>query len=86
MGGELLEFVLAVDEYKRINNRPFPSWSEVFEIIQYLGYRKMAAKGQHIDRPAPGDADAPDAEAPEADAPDDDQADQEDFDRDDAPD
>jgi hypothetical protein len=52
MGGELLEFVMAVDEYKRMNSRPFPSWSEVFEIIQYLGYRKVAGKGDHIDRPS----------------------------------
>ncbi|MBI4581834.1 MAG: hypothetical protein HY718_19210 [Planctomycetes bacterium] len=52
MGGELLEFVLAIDEYKRVNNRPFPSWSEVFEVIQYLGYRKVADRGDHIDRPA----------------------------------
>lgn len=37
----LYEFVAAVDEYKRINERPFPSWSEVFEIIHYLGYRKV---------------------------------------------
>lgn len=53
MTDELLEFVLAVDEYKRTNKRPFPSWSEVFEIVRYLGYRKVAAKAQHIDRPAP---------------------------------
>jgi hypothetical protein len=52
MGGELLEFVMAIDEYKRVNNRPFPSWSEVFEVIHYLGYRKTADRGEHIDRPA----------------------------------
>ena len=46
--GELLEFIMAVDEYKRINERPFPSWSEVFEIIQYLGYRKVAPQAAHI--------------------------------------
>ncbi len=46
--GELLEFIMAIDEYKRINERPFPSWSEVFEIIQYLGYRKVAEKAVHI--------------------------------------
>jgi len=56
MGGELLEFVMAIDDYKRMNNRPFPSWSEVFEVIQYLGYRKTAAQGEHIDRPAGGEA------------------------------
>ena len=52
MTDELLEFVMAIDEYKRLNNRPFPTWSEVFEVIRYLGYRKTAAKGDHIDRPA----------------------------------
>lgn len=46
--GELLEFVMAIDEYKRINDRPFPSWSEVFEIIHYLGYRKVASVAHHI--------------------------------------
>jgi len=52
MGGELLEFVMAIDDYKRMNNRPFPSWSEVFEVIQYLGYRKTATRGEHIARPS----------------------------------
>ena len=46
--GELLEFIMAIDEYKRINERPFPSWSEVFEIIQYLGYRKVSERAEHI--------------------------------------
>ena len=46
--GELLDFIQAIDEYKRINQRPFPSWSEVFEIIQYLGYRKVASIATHI--------------------------------------
>lgn len=54
MSEELLEFVLACDEYKRVNNRPFPSWSEVYEVIRYLGYRKVTDRGEHIDRPAEG--------------------------------
>lgn len=48
MGGELLEFIKAVEEYKRVNGRPFPSWSEVYELILYLGYRKVADKSDHI--------------------------------------
>lgn len=48
ISGELLEFVMAIDEYKKINERPFPSWSEVFEIIHYLGYRKVAGRATHI--------------------------------------
>ena len=50
---DLFEFVMAMDEYKRVNNKPFPSWSEVFEVIKYLGYRQVAERGQHIDKPAP---------------------------------
>lgn len=48
ISGELLEFIMAIDEYKRINERPFPTWSEVFEIIQYLGYRRVAPQAEHI--------------------------------------
>jgi len=50
---EQFEFVMAMDEYKRANKRPFPSWTEVLEVIKYLGYRKVAEVGQHVDRPAP---------------------------------
>ena len=46
------EFVMAIDEYKRLNKRPFPSWTEVLEVLQYLGYRKVADVGEHVDRPA----------------------------------
>jgi len=46
--GELLEFIMAIDEYKRVNERPFPTWSEVFEIVQYLGYRKVVPRATHI--------------------------------------
>jgi hypothetical protein len=34
---------MAVDTYKRLNSRPFPSWTEVLEIVKQLGYRKVAA-------------------------------------------
>lgn len=46
--GELLDFIMAIDEYKRVNERPFPSWTEVFEIVQFLGYRKVAPRAKHI--------------------------------------
>jgi hypothetical protein len=48
LSGELLDFIMAIDEYKQINEKPFPSWSEVFEIIQYLGYRRVAEVADHI--------------------------------------
>jgi len=50
MSGELLEFIMAIDEYKRINDRPFPAWSEIFEIIHYLGYRRVADRAEHINQ------------------------------------
>ena len=50
MNEELLEFVMAIDDYKRVNERPFPSWSEIFELIHHLGYRKTAERGEHINK------------------------------------
>lgn len=48
MSGELLEFIMTIDDYKRINEKPFPTWSEIFEIIHYLGYRRVADQAKHI--------------------------------------
>lgn len=35
-----VEFMMAVDRYKRENRRPFPTWSEIFAVFVGLGYRK----------------------------------------------
>ena len=35
-------FMRAMDQYKRANRRPFPTWSEVLEVLYSLGYRKVA--------------------------------------------
>jgi hypothetical protein len=35
-------FMKAIDQYKRDNRRPFPTWSEVLEVLYALGYRKVA--------------------------------------------
>lgn len=58
ISGELLEFVMAIDEYKRVNERPFPSWTEVFEIIQYLGYRKVESRAEHVNFPRTSEDDS----------------------------
>jgi len=34
-------FMKAMDQYKRDNRRPFPTWSEVLEVLFSLGYRKV---------------------------------------------
>jgi len=40
MSSEQFLFVTAIDAFKRVNNRPFPTWTEVLEVIRKLGYRK----------------------------------------------
>ncbi len=40
MPPEVLEFIQAIDEYKRIHRRPFPTWSEVLEVLKTLGYSR----------------------------------------------
>jgi hypothetical protein len=42
MSDEQFEFLMSIDEYKRRNARPFPTWTEVLEVIKALGYRKVA--------------------------------------------
>ena len=39
---EELDFMQAMDEYKRDFCRPFPTWSEVLEVFKAMGYRKVA--------------------------------------------
>jgi hypothetical protein len=39
---EEILFMKAMDQYKRDNRRPFPTWSEVLEVLTALGYRKVA--------------------------------------------
>jgi len=50
MSDEQFEFLMAIDEYKRKNKRPFPTWTEVLEVIKALGYRKVA-EPQSLGRP-----------------------------------
>ena len=42
MTDEQFEFLMAIDRYKKANQRPFPTWTEVLEVIKALGYRKVA--------------------------------------------
>ena len=42
MTEEQWDFLQAINEYKRVNNRPFPTWSEVLDVLRAIGYRKVA--------------------------------------------
>ena len=44
-----IEFMTNIDQYKRDNRRPFPTWSEVLQVLLALGYRKVAER-----EPLPG--------------------------------
>jgi len=45
MTDEQFDFLMAIEEYKRANKRPFPSYTEVLEIAKALGYRLVAEPG-----------------------------------------
>ncbi|GAB6165451.1 hypothetical protein JCM19992_14510 [Thermostilla marina] len=38
---EEIEFMVALDEYKRTSGRMFPTCSEILEVLRNLGYRKV---------------------------------------------
>lgn len=50
-----VEFMNALDEYKRQSGRMFPTCSEVLEVIRKLGYEKRS-DGQLPRHPTPGSA------------------------------
>ena len=37
---DALEFIEAIDRFKKQHGRPFPSWSEVLLVLRQLGYRR----------------------------------------------
>jgi len=38
--GDEVEFMKAMDDYKRRSGRMFPTWSEVLEVVRELGYHR----------------------------------------------
>jgi hypothetical protein len=36
-----IEFMQAIQDYKKSSGRMFPTWSEVLEVVQRLGYQKV---------------------------------------------
>lgn len=49
MSPEQFLFVMAIDAYKRVNQKPYPTWTEVLEVIRKLGYRKTCASQLNLD-------------------------------------
>ena len=44
MTTEQFEFVMAIETYKKVNKRLFPTWTEVLEVLRQLGYEKVNAR------------------------------------------
>ena len=53
MTGEQFEFVMAIETYKKVNKRLYPTWTEILEIVRQLGYRKVEGRTIKLDVPEP---------------------------------
>jgi len=53
MTAEQFEFVMAIQTYKRVNKRLYPTWTEILEIIDQLGYRKVMPRNITLEAPEP---------------------------------
>ena len=49
MNTEQFEFVMAIETYKKVNRRLYPTWTEIFEVMQQLGYRKVEHREIQLD-------------------------------------
>lgn len=49
MTAEQFEFVMAIETYKKVNKKLFPTWTEVLEVITQLGYKKVEARTLKLD-------------------------------------
>jgi len=49
MNQEQFMFLMAIDTFKRVNHKTFPSWTDVLEILRRLGYRKVQKSDIRMD-------------------------------------
>ncbi|MFO0933943.1 MAG: hypothetical protein U1E39_14735 [Planctomycetota bacterium] len=40
LDAETMEFILAVNQFKAATGKPFPTWSEILQIVRSLGYTR----------------------------------------------
>ena len=63
MNREQFLFLLAIDTFKRVNHKTFPTWTDVLEIIRKLGYRKTMSSELSLGPRANDWTEKPDAPA-----------------------
>jgi hypothetical protein len=49
MNAEQFEFIMAIETYKKVNKRMFPTWTEILEVIHQLGYRKVEHRNINLE-------------------------------------
>jgi len=50
MTKEQFLFLMAIDEFKKTNQKAFPTWTDVLEVIRLLGYRKTMSSEIRLSR------------------------------------
>lgn len=63
MNREQFLFLVAIEEFKRVNGKAFPNWTDVLEVIRKLGYRKTLASSVDLRGRAEDFTERPDAPA-----------------------
>ena len=61
MTNEQFLFLMAIDAFKQVNGKSFPSWSDVLEIVKKLGYRKTMSSELRLGPRAEDWTERPDA-------------------------
>lgn len=49
MTDEQFEFCMAIETYKKVNRKMYPTWTEVLEVVRALGYRKVIGRTIHLE-------------------------------------
>jgi hypothetical protein len=49
MQDDQFEFIMAIETYKKVNKKMYPTWTEVLEVIRQLGYRKVHSRDVKLD-------------------------------------
>jgi hypothetical protein len=49
MNTEQFEFIMAIETYKKVNKRLYPTWTEILEIVRQLGYRKTLPRDIYME-------------------------------------
>lgn len=63
MTQEQFMFLVAIDAFKEVNGRTFPTWTDVLEVVRKLGYRKTMSSELSLSDRVSDWTEEPDAES-----------------------